>query len=77
MSLDTLRVIDIVFCHSVLKLARITDAYSNVFNEPFLLLLMVSSGLNLLNLLPKAILFVKVKLYLPVFAFVMLSLLFD
>ena len=75
--MDTLRVIDVVFGHRVLELASIADAYSNMLDELFLLLLVVCRRLNLLDVLAKAILLVEVELYLPVLALVVLSLLLD
>ena len=75
--MDTLRVINVVFGHRVLELASIADAYSNMLDELFLLLLVVCRRLNLLDVLAKAILLVEVELYLPVLALVVLSLLLD
>ena len=75
--LDALSVVDVVFGHCVINLASITDAYSNVLDELFLLLLVVCRSLDLLDLLTEAVFLVKVELDLPVLAFVMLSLLLD
>ena len=75
--MDALRVVDVVFGHCVLELASIADAYSNMLDELFLLLLVVCRGLDLLDVLAEAILLVEVELDLPVLALVVLRLLLD
>ena len=71
------RVIDVVLSHCVLYLTSIANTRHEMLNKLALLLFVVSSRLNWLNILTEAILLVKVEPHLPVSALMVLSLLVD
>ena len=60
------RVIDIVFSHGVLQVARITNANSNMLHLLGLFLVVACCGLDLLYFIAEAIVLVKVELNIAI-----------